>query len=400
MSPLLLILGIRPDVIRAALIIKYLRDELGEQFVFAWSGQHYSDNLKDVFFRELGVGAPDIEMNVSGHTDAEIVASMIRATEEVIEKVNPKAVVFLGDTNTVMGSVACATRQIPIIHIEGCMRSYDWRMPEEKFRTVIDHLADVIYAYLPEYKSQGELEGLDPDRIIVTGNPIVDILDEFFINGSLRMNVQEKNELFEKYNIHEEKYFVMTCHRRENVESTFALKNIMKLASFAPYKVIFAAGYRTQRELLNKSIDLPGNVTLIDPIGYRELLELMVDSAGVLTDSGTVVEESAVLGIPSVQMRTSTERPQVYDCGSSLKFDPHLEVSTTSLLPFFERLDGMKKLKWEHKLGDGNSSRIIVSDLIQKFRNDSFARNIPTEDRRPVSRNFGTGMNTLGFVYL
>ena len=129
---LFLVLGIRPDVIRSSIIIRELRTRLGEQFKLVWSGQHYSDNLKDVFFRELGLAPPEIELGITGKSDSELVACMIEKLSIVLQQEQPDVVVFLGDTNTVTGSIAAAQLNIPIVHIEGCMRSFDWRMPEEK----------------------------------------------------------------------------------------------------------------------------------------------------------------------------------------------------------------------------------------------------------------------------
>lgn len=395
-GPLLLILGIRPDIIRASIIIRLLRERLGDNFLFAWSGQHYSDNLKDVFFRELDVTAPDYDLHVSGSTDAEIAASMILATEELVDELNPAAVVFLGDTNTVMGSIAVATKNVPIVHIEGCMRSYDWRMPEEKYRTVIDHLADVIYAYLPAYKVQGEFEGLDPDRIIVTGNPIVDVLEEYFLSGRIRLSLGEKEDLLERYSVHANGYFVMTCHRRENVENTRALQQILDFAGAAEHPVIFAAGYRTQREMKEREIRVAKNVHVVDPIGYQELLELMSSARGVITDSGTVVEETSVIGVPSIQVRTATERPQVYDCGSSIKFDPHAEHPYESFSAYFSAADRRRRSGWSHPFGDGKASHRIVDDLVARYDAGVFARGVPGESRRPIASNFGLGQTGLG----
>ena len=135
---LAVVLGIRPDVIRASIILNSLRSQLSDDLKFIWSGQHYSDNLKDVFFREMEITPPDIELNCAGENDAEITAQVISSLYNVLLELNPKAVVFLGDTNTVMGSIAAAQLNIPVVHIEGCMRSYDWRMPEEHNRIAID----------------------------------------------------------------------------------------------------------------------------------------------------------------------------------------------------------------------------------------------------------------------
>ena len=187
MKDLAIILGIRPDVIRASKILKLLEDQNEIEFDFIWSGQHYSENMKDTFFNQLNVLKPNYEFEVNKNSDATIVASTIENLYNHFSNHKYKAAVFLGDTNTVMGSIAAAQHNIPIVHIEGCMRSYDWRMPEEKYRTVIDHLSDRIYAYLDNYKKQGLNEGISENIIKVTGNPIVDIINEnleFFDSGS------------------------------------------------------------------------------------------------------------------------------------------------------------------------------------------------------------------------
>ena len=178
MKDLAIILGIRPDVIRASKIIKLLSENNNITFDFIWSGQHYSENMKDVFFKQLNVPEPDVEFEIDTTSDASTVSSVIKNTFNHLENNSYKAVVFLGDTNTVMGSIGAAQQNVPIVHIEGCMRSYDWRMPEEKYRKTIDHLSDRIYAYLDSYKLQGLNEGISEDIIKVTGNPIVDIIQE------------------------------------------------------------------------------------------------------------------------------------------------------------------------------------------------------------------------------
>ena len=393
---LAVVLGIRPDVIRASLMLRELKAKLGDGLHFIWSGQHYSDNMKDVFFRQLNVPEPDVTLELDTSSDTNLIGSLIANLGEELRRVKPEAVVFLGDTNTVVASLAVASLDIPIVHIEGCMRSYDWRMPEEKFRTTIDHLADVIYAYLPEYKEQGVLEGLDPDRIIVTGNPIVDVLEQYFLSGAVRMVDSEVQAYLASLGVTGSRFWTMTCHRRENVESAQALTNIMALAAAATGPVIFPAGYRTQSQLKALSVAVPENVILVDPIGYAELMELIVRSQSVITDSGTIVEEAAVLGIPSIQMRTSTERPQVYDCGGSVKFDPHTAHRSDELGSLIR--SGQQRLggSWSHTLGDGKASQRIVADLIARFNSNDWRGHKPNAKMRPIDRNFGYGLNDLG----
>ena len=178
MKDLAIVLGIRPDVIRSSKILKLLDNQNQIEFDFIWSGQHYSENMKDIFFNQLDVPKPNFEFSVNKSNDSTIVSSTIENLFNHFENHSYKAAVFLGDTNTVMGSIAAAQHNIPVVHIEGCMRSYDWRMPEEKYRTIIDHLSDRIYAYLESYKLQGLNEGISENVIKVTGNPIVDIINE------------------------------------------------------------------------------------------------------------------------------------------------------------------------------------------------------------------------------
>ena len=381
------ILGIRPDVIRAALVINQLRHYDDMEMVFIWSGQHYSDNLKSIFFRELNIAPAEIDLQCAGETDADVVASVISRLYPVLRDMQPVAAVFLGDTNTTTGALAAAQLNIPIVHIEGCMRSYDWRMPEEKYRTSIDHLADVIYTYFPEYKEQGVREGLNPNNIVLVGNPIVDILNQYYFSQKEKYAAMATPAYFSSRGIERGKYYLMTCHRRENVHITSSLQAILDLVSRAPHPVYFPASYRTQKELRATGLSLPPNVMMVDPIGYEEILCLMVNSRGVITDSGTVVEETCVLQVPSLQMRKSTERPQVYDVGSSVKFDP-AEPEKYPAAMVLKKLEALYGKSWPHTLGDGKSSERIASDLHRRIVDNDFGRHRPEHYHVPIERSY------------
>ena len=393
---LAVVLGIRPDVIRASLMLRSLKKALGSDLVFIWSGQHYSDNMKDIFFRQLDVPEPDITLDLDTSSDQAMIGSLIQRLGTTLIEIEPAAVVFLGDTNTVTGCIAAASLDIPIVHIEGCMRSYDWRMPEEKYRTTIDHLSDVIYAYLPEYRDQGVLEGLDPSRIVVTGNPIVDVIEHYFLSGLVRLETNAKVKLLNSLGVNDVPYWLMTCHRRENIESKESLERMLELAAQTQEKVIFAAGYRTQQKLKDFGVSMPENITMIDPIGYVELMELAVESVAILTDSGTLVEEAAVLRVPSVQMRTSTERPQVYDTGGSIKFDPHQNYSISDLKQVVDSARTRSLTMNPHSLGDGKASERISADLIERLNSGDWRGHKPDPDRRPIARNYGFGADDRG----
>lgn len=384
---LAVILGIRPDVIRACLILNRIRSDPRYEVVFIWSGQHYSDNLKDVFFRELNVKPPEIELGAGGATDAEVSSAVIAKLYPVLETLRPEAAVFLGDTNTVMGCLAAVQLNIPVVHIEGCMRAYDWRMPEEKYRTVIDHLSDVIYTYFDEYKQQGIAEGLNPDSIVVTSNPIVDVLQRFYFERIDYFKKKADAAFFRERSIEKGRYYTMTCHRRENVHIERSLRNIVAFLGATDRTIYFPASYRTQRVLRELGLTVPSNVIIVDPVGYEEFLLLMTNSCGVLTDSGTVVEETCVLGIPSLQIRKATERPQVYDVGSSVKFDPtRLEdYPPTSL---FEKLELLRGRSWPNPLGDGNASKRIAEDLLGRLEDTRFGRHRPEHYHLDIRRSY------------
>lgn len=385
------ILGIRPDVIRAALILDRLRSYEDIDTTFIWSGQHYSDNLKSIFFRELKVAPAEVDLQCGGDTDADVVASVISRLYRVLRDLQPAAAVFLGDTNTTTGALAAAQLNIPIVHIEGCMRSYDWRMPEEKYRTIIDHLADVIYAYVDEYKDQGIREGLNPNNIVVVGNPIVDILNHYYFSQKEKYSALATPEFFSGRGLNKRQFYLMTCHRRENVNSV-SLQAIFTMVAQTPYRVYFPASYRTQKEIAAVGLALPSNLIMVDPIGYEELLCLMVNSRGVITDSGTVVEEACVLQVPSLQMRKSTERPQIYDAGSSVKFDP-AEPDQYPAAEVWRKFEALNGKAWSHGLGDGKASERIASDLHRRMVEDDFARHKPEHYHVPVGRCFrGDGL--------
>lgn len=389
----MLTLGIRPDLIRASRILQLLADREDIRFTFCWSGQHYADNLKDVFIRDLELPTPDVELGAGGTTDAEVVASVISRLSAVLEDLQPDVAVFLGDTNTVMGCIAAAQLNIPIVHIEGLMRSYDWRMPEEKYRTVIDHLADVIYTYFDEYKEQGIREGINPRNIVVIQNLIVDVLNHYFFERGDEFAKYASDGFFSDRGLERDHFYLMTCHRRESVESPAPLQGIMDLVADSPWPVYFPASYRTQRRMKEFAIDPPSNVTMVDPIGYRELLALLTNSRGALTDSGTVVEETAVLGVPSLQIRRATERPQVYDCGSSVKYDPSRPHDYRAD-ELFTKLESLHGKTFDHGLGDGHASERLVADLIERVVQGTLRGHLAENSHIDVSRSYrGDGLS-------
>ncbi len=348
------VLGIRPDLVRAAPLFSKFKALAEFDVTFIWSGQHYSANLKDSFLQELAIPAPDVELQIDTNNDISIVSSGINQLGKYLASNTHDCVMFLGDTNTVLLSLAPSILNIPIVHIEGCMRSFDIEMPEERNRRMIDKISSRIYAYLPRYKSIGIFEGIPENSIVTTGNLAVDAVQYFRNLKSWRdyeiMALTWRNSIGIKSD-----YVLMTCHRRENINNETSLRKILDLAGEQHCQVIFAAGYATQRKINEFGIELHENVIMTDPLEYSLFLPSLLSANFVITDSGTVVEESSILGIPSIQVRRSTERPEVYWSGSSIKFDPHKYETLTIKNSFPE--------KWIHGLGDGNAATLIIQDL-------------------------------------
>jgi UDP-N-acetylglucosamine 2-epimerase (non-hydrolysing) len=219
---------------------------------------------------------------------------------------------------------------------------------------MIDKISSRIYAYLPRYKEIGILEGIPSESIITTGNLAVDAVNYFI--GLEGWKDFEKNALEWRKSIGlTQEYVLMTCHRRENIDSEISLKRILNLAREQNRQVLFAAGYATQRKIKDFNLEIPDNITITDPLEYSLFLPSVLSAELVLTDSGTVVEECSILGTPSIQIRRSTERPEVYWSGSSIKFDPHQDYKFS--------MEEKAPNSWAHGLGDGNAAEIIISDL-------------------------------------
>jgi UDP-N-acetylglucosamine 2-epimerase (non-hydrolysing) len=263
------------------------------------------------------------------------------------------------------------------------MRSYDWRMPEEKYRKTIDHLSDRIYAYLDSYKLQGLNEGISEGIIKVTGNPIVDIIQEnqsIFDSGYEILDSKVLNFTGEG------EFLLATSHRRENILNLDSLNNIVNLFNSSDMKIVFPAGYKTQEMLESYDLKLNSNVLMIDPLGYLEFMYLLKKSTFVMSDSGTVVEEACIMNVPSIQMRYSTERPEVYDVGASIKFDPSSKIS--DFQGYIDKVIKLVDTKWEQPFGDGKASNNIVDDLLELSDSNSFHKHNKENYPFDISNSF------------
>jgi len=301
MKKLITCIGIRPDIIRLSQIVKKL--DLVFKNIIVDSGQHYDYNLNKIFYEQLGIREPDYNLGIKSGSHATQVGKLMIEFEQVLLKENPDFVVVLGDNNSSLGfALATSKLNIPLVHIEAGMRSKNWLMPEEKNRVIIDHIADMNICYLPEHKENLIREGINSRRIWVVGNPIVDVVNAI-----------------ECKTVESEPFFLVTCHRAENVENKENLSNIIealgKIYQKYQIRIRFILMPKTDQKMKAFGLDFPEGIDSVPPQGFIEFMSMEKAAKLVLTDSGTVVEECAILGTPCITIRESTERVDLIEHG-------------------------------------------------------------------------------------
>ncbi|HPM28124.1 MAG TPA: UDP-N-acetylglucosamine 2-epimerase (non-hydrolyzing) [bacterium] len=308
---ILTILGTRPEIIRLCLIIKKL-DKACEQ-VLVHTGQNYDINLNDIFLEQLGVRKMDYYLGAEG-TPAGQIGKILVGLEKIIDKEKPDRFLVLGDTNSSMGAIVAKRMAVPVYHMEAGNRCYDDRVPEEVNRRIIDHSSDVLMPYTERSRQNLLREGIEGERIYVTGNPIKEVLDNF------REEIGN-SEIIKKLKIEPKKYFLATLHRQENVDDPKRLKIFVEAYSklTATYKMplIWSVHPRTRSRLKTNGITPASSIKTVEPLGLFNFVNLEKNAYCVLSDSGTVQEECAIFGVANVTTRDTTERPETIEVGSN-----------------------------------------------------------------------------------
>lgn len=308
------IFGTRPEIIRLSLVMKLL-DKHCEQ-VTVHTGQNYDESLSDVFIRDLEVRTPDVHLGIRSTSFGEQIGQILSNIDETFETQKPDRVLILGDTNSALSAIAAARRQIPVFHMEAGNRCYDDRVPEEVNRRIIDHSSTVLMPYTERSKENLVREGIERDRIFVTGNPIKEVLDHF-------ADRIESSGIMKELGVASQGYFLVTLHRAENVDIPERLAKIFagltEVATRFGKAVLVSVHPRTAGKLEESSVKVdPAKVRLLDALGFFDFVKLEKNALAVLTDSGTVQEECAIFGIPNVTLRDVTERPETIECGSNI----------------------------------------------------------------------------------
>jgi UDP-N-acetylglucosamine 2-epimerase (non-hydrolysing) len=308
------IFGTRPEIIRLSLVLKVLDQHC--QHVTVHTGQNYDESLSDVFIRDLEIRTPDIHLGIKSNTFGDQIGQILTRIDELLEVRKPDRVLILGDTNSALSAITAARRQIPVFHMEAGNRCYDDRVPEEINRRIIDHSSSILMPYTERSKENLVREGIERDRIFVTGNPIKEVLDHFAENI-------ENSKIMNALKVAPFEYFLVTLHRAENVDDAERMRKIFAGLSEVAVKfrkpVLVSVHPRTAQKMEQHGIR-PGSpdIRLLKALGFFDFVKLEKNSLAVLTDSGTVQEECSILGIPNITLRDVTERPETIECGSNI----------------------------------------------------------------------------------
>lgn len=299
------VVGTRPEIIRLARVMAAL-DKYCDH-VLIHTGQNYDYELNQIFFDDLGIRKPDHFLNAAGATGAETIGNVIIAVDRVLAEVQPEALLVLGDTNSCMAVIPAKRRKIPTFHMEAGNRCFDMRVPEEINRRIVDHTADINLTYSTIARDYLLREGLSPDQVIKTGSPMYEVLNHYLAKI-------EQSDVLTRLELEAGKFFVVSVHREENVDSD---KNFLRLvetlntvAETYGYPVIVSTHPRTQKRVDALQVVFHPQVQLLKPLGFTDYNKLQLSAKAVLSDSGTINEESSILNFPALNLREAHERPE------------------------------------------------------------------------------------------
>ncbi len=299
------VVGTRPEIIRLSRVMAKLDDYC--EHVLVHTGQNYDYELNEIFFQDLDIRKPDHFLNAAGASGAETIGNVIIAVDRVLAEVQPEALLVLGDTNSCMAVIPAKRRKIPTFHMEAGNRCFDMRVPEEINRRIVDHTSDINLTYSTIARDYLLREGLPPDMVIKTGSPMFEVLNHY------RDGI-EASEVLDRLSLDTGKFFVVSAHREENIDSDKNFLNLVDVlntvAEHYGYPVIVSTHPRTQKRVDAMGVKFHTNVRLLKPLGFKDYNKLQLCAKAVLSDSGTINEESSILNFPALNIREAHERPE------------------------------------------------------------------------------------------
>lgn len=314
------VVGTRPEIIRLSRVIAAL--DVHAEHVLVHTGQNYDFELNQVFFDDLGVRKPDYFLDAAGQNGAETIGNVIIAVDKVLEHVSPDAMLVLGDTNSCMAVIPAKRRKIPTFHMEAGNRCFDMRVPEEINRRIVDHTSDINLTYSSIARDYLLSEGIPADRVIKTGSPMFEVLSYY-------SEQIEKSDVLERLGLLPRKFFVVSAHREENVDSPTQLRKLAEIlnqvADLYGLPVIVSTHPRTRKRIEEQGISFHPLVDLLKPLGFHDYNKLQKSAKAVLSDSGTISEESSIMNFPALNIREAHERPEAFEEASVMMVGLNVE---------------------------------------------------------------------------
>jgi len=304
------VVGTRPEIIRLSLVIKKLDISPAIEHILIHTGQNFDYELNEIFFEDLEVRKPDYFLNAAGKNASTTIGQIIINIDDVLEQIKPDAFLLLGDTNSALCAIPAKKRHIPIFHMEAGNRSFDQRVPEEINRKIIDHISDINMPYSDIGREALLREGIPADRIIKTGSPMYEVLHYY-------LPKVERSEILNKLNVSHKKYFIVSAHREENISSEKNFGNMCsilnQIAEQYNLPVIVTTHPRTRKMIETKQVQFNKNIRFEKPFALSDYLALQMNAMVVLSDSGTISEESSILKFPALNIREAHERPEAME---------------------------------------------------------------------------------------
>lgn len=304
------VVGTRPEIIRLARVMAALDNSDAIEHIIVHTGQNYDYELNQIFFDDLGIRKPDFFLNAAGATATETVGQILIKIDPLLESEKPDAFLVLGDTNSCLCAIPAKKRHIPIFHMEAGNRCFDQRVPEETNRKIVDHVSDINLTYSDIAREYLLREGLPADRIIKTGSPMYEVLNHY-------LPTIQSSDVLERLGLEKGKFFVVSSHREENINSEKNFKGLMDslnlIAEKYNYTIIVSTHPRTRNMIDKKNIQMHENVQFLKPLGFNDYNALQMHSFAVLSDSGTISEESSTLNFRALNIRDAHERPEAME---------------------------------------------------------------------------------------
>ncbi len=354
------IVGTRPEIIRLAECIKLCDDYFDH--ILIHTGQNYDYELNEIFFDDLGLRKPDFFLSVAGNHLGETIGNVISKSFQILLAERPDAILVLGDTNSVLSTIAAKRLKIPIFHMEAGNRCFDQNVPEEINRKISDHISDINLTYTEHSRRYLLSEGFRKDHVFVTGSPLREVLEKYADNIN-------RSEVLLKLNLKKENYIVVSAHREENLDlnNNFEIltSSLNKVAEKYKKPIIFSTHPRTKKLIEDKNINFHKLIKNIPPLGFFDYVKLQKNAFIVLSDSGTISEESSIMNFPAVSIRTSTERPEAIDFGNIVLGGIN-ENDIIDSIDISRGLyeEGKSELTWEYKVK--NTSHRVIK-IIQSY---------------------------------